>query len=235
MRFLYLALCSASTFAIPVAGQTAGPSDIKAAGTLTSGTSVVAELARSLDARKARVGDKVNAIVAQDVISHGQVVIQAGSRLVGHLTRVRISKKGDPGSSVGVIFEKVALKGRGELAFHGQIRALGAPANQASRVDEPEQMLPPGYIPGPSPGPAPQRGTSGATPMGGNTSVPMNPVGPDSRRPSSTRLLSAQSRGVFWLPGLSVSCTAKDDCLIVSAKENVRLEEKTQMVVEAHE
>src|SRR5438067_9133866 len=49
---------------------------------LASGTTILATLAKSVDAKKAKQGDEVTARAAQNVVSSGSVVIPRGSKLI---------------------------------------------------------------------------------------------------------------------------------------------------------
>src|SRR5260370_2344367 len=60
-----------------------------AAAGLSSGTTMQTELTKSLDARKAKAGDQVTAMVTQDVKSDGKVVVRKGSKLIGHVTEAK--------------------------------------------------------------------------------------------------------------------------------------------------
>jgi hypothetical protein len=222
---------------------------------LSAGTGVVAELSGSLNAKNAKPGKVVKATVVQDVLSHGQVVIRAGSKLVGHLTQVKSSSKADPKSRLGIAIDKVKLKGGGELPLDTAIRAMGPPVRTTSLLDQPDQMLPPGLIFGGSGGgganPQPMgkttagRGGRGTDPStgnptasnttarsGGNAEVPTLVEGTSSKGKDNGRLLSAQSRGVFGLPGLTLHPDGSKGCVVASATGNVKLEIGSQLVLE---
>ena len=103
----------------------------------------MAELSHSLNARKLKPGDKVKAVLAQDLIAHGKLVAKTNSKLVGHVTEVKARSPQEPESSLGVVFDKILLKHHQELDFQGVVQALAPPAPRRSRVDEPDQMMPP--------------------------------------------------------------------------------------------
>src|ERR1700730_13311299 len=62
---------------------------------LDSGVVLVAELSKSLNARKLHPGDKVAARVIQDLVVHGKVVIPRGSKLIGNVTEIKTRSKED--------------------------------------------------------------------------------------------------------------------------------------------
>jgi hypothetical protein len=61
----------------------------------------------SIDARKAKEGDKVEARVTKNVKQNGKVVVHKGDRLVGHVTSIQNSLNAKGGSSMGVTFDQL--------------------------------------------------------------------------------------------------------------------------------
>src|SRR5258708_4024431 len=49
---------------------------------------IAAELSKSLDARKNKVGDKVEAISTMDLLFHGQIVLPRDTKILGHVTNI---------------------------------------------------------------------------------------------------------------------------------------------------
>src|SRR5205807_9600904 len=103
---------------------------------LSSGTALQAELTKSLDAKKAKPGDEVTAKLTQDVVSHGQVVLRRGSKLMGHVTEAKARSKEDSESRLGVLFDHAVLKDGQEVAFNSVIQAVAAAPNVASMPDD---------------------------------------------------------------------------------------------------
>lgn len=91
------------------------------------GTFLVAELAKSIDSRKAKAGDIVKAKVTQDVISNGHLVIRRGSKLLGHITEAKASWANEPQSILGVVFDTVAPKSGEEMSFNAVLQAVAPP------------------------------------------------------------------------------------------------------------
>ena len=124
------------------------------------GSYMLVELTKSLKAKKLKLGDKVKAEVAQDVVSHGKVIIPVETELVGHVTEVSVRDGAGTESRLGIVFDRILLKHYHDINFQAVIQAVAPPAARPSRVDQPSQMLPPSMLGG---GP---RQTS-VTPMGG--------------------------------------------------------------------
>ncbi|HVS75005.1 MAG TPA: hypothetical protein VHE23_06230 [Candidatus Acidoferrales bacterium] len=260
MKRAWIALVGTTALAAAVAAQTgsggtSGSTNqpVTAPATLSNGTDVVVELNKTVDAKKAKVGDKVKATVIQDVVSHGRVVIRTGSKLLGHVAEVKPHSKTDPESRLAVIFDKAVLKGGGEMTFNAAIRAL-APPSRASRVDQPDLMPPPGMgtttrsmgSGGPQPMGSPTSPTRGAsttsqvTPANKNAGAQTgttltSPIGgASSGGNESAGMLSTRSRGVFGLRGLKLLTSGSQGSVVTCTGRNVKLESGTQIVVKVN-
>src|SRR5690348_6856799 len=60
---------------------------------LSGRTALQVELTHSLDAKKAKPGDSVEAKLTQDVKANGKVVLHRGAKLVGHISEVQARGK----------------------------------------------------------------------------------------------------------------------------------------------
>src|SRR6185437_13282251 len=59
------------------------------------GALIPAELVKSLDSKKVKEGDPVNAKVSMDLLSGGKIAIPRESKLVGHVTEAKARGKGE--------------------------------------------------------------------------------------------------------------------------------------------
>jgi hypothetical protein len=109
---------------------------------------MLVELSKTLKAKKLKVGDKVKAEVAQDVVSHGKVIIPVETKLVGHVTEVSAKDAAHPESRLGIVFDRILLKHFRDIDFQAVVQAVSQPVVRRSRVDEPSQMLPPSMVGG---------------------------------------------------------------------------------------
>lgn len=111
-------------------------------GCLAAGCTLLAELTRPVDAKKAKVGDQVTARTAEDVKSGGKVVVRKGSKLIGHVTQVKSRAKGESESSLGIVFDRCLPKNGGpEVPVHAVIQAVAAGQAQATAsMNEMETM-----------------------------------------------------------------------------------------------
>src|SRR5690349_4298413 len=122
----------------PASSATAG-AGISSNSGLASGTTILATLSKSVDAKKAKQGDEITARAAQNVVSNGSVVIPRGSKLIGHVTDAKAREKGQNESSLGIAFDKVVLKNGQEVPLQASIRAISAaPNNNAANSPMPD-------------------------------------------------------------------------------------------------
>lgn len=219
---------------------TAGPA-VEARGngtTLPGGAAIVAELTKSLDAKKAKAGDPVAAKTTQDLLSNGQVVIRRGSKLLGHVTEAQARTKENPESRLGIIFDRVTLKDGSEVALNADIQALAPPLIMPMSGGDMPGGAP--TMPRQSPMGGGMMGP-GATPQSNPTmgSTPPQPTSPNAgategNQGASAGTLGSGSHGVIGMKGLTLTSPASGSgqgSVISSDKENVKLDSGTQIVL----
>src|SRR5215469_6500201 len=211
---------------------------------LPAGMALAAELTKGIDSRKAKQGDPVYARTTQDMLANGRVVIPHDSKLTGHITEAEgrpKGQKGDANSTIGIVFDRLMIKGGSELPIHASIQAIAKPLVTAPPIagtgvpaggyggsvsgggGYPGQS-PSGQGPGSIPGNAP----SGAPP---ESPEPPAAGGPQNSS-GSPAAISVQSQGVIGMKGYSLSSN-DDRSLISSTTENVKLEGGTQLILRA--
>jgi hypothetical protein len=205
------------------------------------GSIIYAELAKSVDAKKAKAGDEVQAKATQAVLSQGKVVIPKGSKILGHVAQA--SPKGDQPSQLVIGFDRAILKDGTQVPLSVSLQALGGGTN-ASVVGS--DQSPSGMaanrgvsssgMPGrPSGEAAGGYGAPGGN-MGGGMGSPSAGAGADTggvtsaETGPSTVHLNAGSRGVVGLAGLSLSEGAQG-AVITSDKKNVKLDSGIELVL----
>ena len=81
---------------------------------VAANTSLAAQLENSLDARHAKVGDRVVLKTTEAVKQNGETVVPKGARLLGHVTEVHQRTKDNGESRIGVAFDRLQ---KGTLDF----------------------------------------------------------------------------------------------------------------------
>jgi hypothetical protein len=181
---------------------------------MENGSILYAELSKTVDAKKAKVGDPVNAVLVADVVSHGKIVVRHDSKLIGHVTEVKAHTKETPESRLGIVFDRVITKD-GEVPFQSLLLAI-RPAERAV-VDIPN---PPSQRS--SSAPQPMQTQPYPAPQGNNHPPRINsPV--DDEMKSRDRKMS--ETGPTDIDGLSLSSPANGGAqTIVSTQRTVKLE-----------
>jgi hypothetical protein len=198
------------------------------------GTAIRAELAKSVDAKKAKVGDEVIARTLDDFLSDkNELLAPRGSQIVGHVAEVAPHQGNSP-STLGIAFDKMVLKSGTELPLKASIQAIGPPESNATFNEPMAGQAAPGGMPSMS---SPGRGAYGgpAPNSGGTMPGSANPTGaptPDTTTgPTRNGPLSPNAEGVVGMSGLSLSTGAAQDSLLTSPKHNVKLDGGTQMIL----
>jgi hypothetical protein len=201
------------------------------AGAPPSGTLLSVELSKSLDARKSKANDRIEARTATDLLAHGQIVVPRNTKIVGHVTETKARSKTSPDSMVGIIFDRMLLKDGHEVPLQVGIQAIARPLQYGSaaeasvpRADRPVGGAP--TLPG-------QRAPMGdASASGGPSGYPgdLGPIDPMGRNTSTVIPLSPTSKGVVGIKGLSLD-TSGPAAVLSSNTGNVHLDNGTQLIL----
>ena len=211
---------------------------------LNNGTTLQAELTKSLDAKKAKPGDEVTAKATQDVKSNGQVVVRKGSKLIGHVTEAQARTKENAESKLGIVFDHAVLKDGSQVAFTGMVQALAAAQASPLSAGSDDSMAGGGSAGAPAPRAMGGTGAVGGV-VGGAASSVGSTVGGvtdaagsvgSSAAGTVNGSLSGASRGVVGLKGLTLNSAASGSTstqasVISSTTQNVKLDSGTQMVL----
>jgi len=102
---------------------------------LATGTAFNITLNTSLDSKKAKSGDNVNARTTEAVKSDGKMVLPKGTRLVGHVIQASARAKGDSESALAITFDRAILKNDQEVPLNVAIQAIASAQSSASAAD----------------------------------------------------------------------------------------------------
>jgi len=186
-----------------IAYQAASP---EAPARLETGSILYAELTKTVDAKKAKVGDPVSAVLTADVLAHGKIVVRHDSKLVGHVTEVQVHTKEAPESRLGIVFDKAITKA-GEVPFQSLLLAI-RPAEHPV-VEIPNAPTP--------------MSNSAQQPMQTNPSTPVPRINTTIGDGNSTHR-SMPVTGPTDIDGLSLNSPAGGLQAIVSRQRTVKLE-----------
>jgi hypothetical protein len=219
------------------ASQTATqPVDQKSEYSPGVGTIIVAELSNAVNAKKAKIGDRVECTVVTDLIYQGKVVVPRYAKVVGHITAAEPFTKEHHESRLGLTFDKIILKNKKELSFQGPaiVVALAPPVQRTVRTttevrDMPIEMQRGGQT---SPG-----GPSGGSSTGSSilSAVNSNPNLVGGNMGSNSGAIGAADRGVIGWPGVFLLKGDPGTTVIASPKETVDLMFQAQVVLRVME
>ena len=222
-----------STAASSAAPATAAP----AADKLAAGTIVSVELSKSLDARKSKANDRIEAKTSMDLLMHGQIVIPRNAKILGHVTEAKAHSKDSPNSTVGIAFDRVLMKNGRELPLQAAVQAIARPLQPALAFSSDDPMSPAsaGIASASQDQRAAMAGVPGQPPASSATLYPPGSA-PGSRSEngtppsSSVSPLGPTSKGVIGMKGLSLN-TSGPASVVSSNTENVHLDSGTQLIL----
>ncbi len=182
---------------------------------LETGSILYAELTKAVDAKKAKPGDPVTAVLVSDVLAHGKIVLRHDSKLLGHVTEAQIHSKDSPESRLGIVFDKVITK-EGEVPFESKLLAI-RPA------ERPVFDVPQGPSPMSNSAQAPMQGGYPPSPQGGGSNAPRR-ANPSLGGAMKSRDREIAQTGPTDIDGLSLSSGANGAQTIVSMQRTVKLD-----------
>jgi hypothetical protein len=249
MKILWIAISLASalltgTAASPAYGQEPATSraddtsQIKdASAAAFSGMSLVAEITKTVNSRKAKLGDEVKARLTQDVMAKGLIILPRESQLVGHVSEAKARSKEDPEARLGIVFDKAFLKNGKQIEMSAVVQALAPPFARAAFIDPSDPMITQAnersskMLPHLDSG---NRNMNDTSSRSAEPKVRLSNDGNIAQANSSIpwapgSKLGSGNRGVFGLPDLAL--TAGKQPAITSIKNDVKLENGTQVVL----
>jgi hypothetical protein len=201
---------------------------------LPAGTVIPAELAKSVDAKKAKPGDKEEAKTSMDLRSHGQVVIPRNSKIVGHVTDAKPHSKESPDSKVAIAFDQIAIKDGRPLRMQAAIQAIGRPLQSQALTGNAPMSEGGGMPPTGAPNAGGPMGNGDPSRHAPDTTSPFpsgNASGNSSQATSATVApLAPTSQGVVGMAGISLSNSGQAS-VISSGKDNVHLDNGTPLIL----
>jgi hypothetical protein len=233
---MFAGLACAAAVASLSYGQTAGsapqvtaPADSQAGGKAVNAQAGAtrtiqmvpanAELSKTLDAKKAKQGDEVDAKLQGDVKGANEQELPRDTVLEGHVDQVQPSEsKSD--STLVVTFDKARLKNGEELPIKATVLAISEPASDSMGQQPLNQN---GMVPSTSANPMPE--SSGRTMAGGQPvqeTQPLSATGPG--------IQPAQLKGV---PGVTLKSDLHQpmSATFISNGKNVHLPDGTRMQI----
>jgi hypothetical protein len=199
---------------------------------LAPGSVIPVVLSHTVDAKKAKIGDSVEAKIAQDLkTAGGQVLVPKDSVITGHVTASQPHSKGGE-SELAIVFDHATLKNGQSESWPLAIQAIiGNNQNNNALNPEPESgggLSRGGMSPGQStPGGGGTTGRAPSSPGGGQQGEDSQPDNGKSHPP-----ITASTQGVIGMPELKMA-SSPQGTVITSEKGNVKLEGGTFLLLRA--
>jgi hypothetical protein len=226
----------------PAPGQTGG-SQRQAAGPLriAPGSVIPVQLAKTIDAKKAKAGDEVVAMVMQDMKTNsGEVLVPKDTRVIGHVTAAQARSKEQKESEVAIAFDHAVVKGD-PVQLPMSIQAIiAAETNNPNAARGNEQNSPAAEGSSPT---APTAGSRPGTMGGGSNSAPPQnyPQGgaPQEQPQAKARPpITGDTQGVIGMPDVNLETSAQNAAqgsVVTSDKNNLKIEKGTLMLLRVNQ
>lgn len=181
------------------------------------GTVIRVELTKSVDAKKAKVGDEVIGKTMDDFLGDkDDVLAPKGSRVVAHLVEVS-PREGESASKLGIVFDKVVLKNGSDVPFKASIQAIGQPESKGTGMGMDTEPV--------------SESARGAAKQSMGTPGREGPDYGGPNQSGSGGQLPPDAQGVVGMPGVSLSTGTAEDSFLSSQKRNVKLDSGTQIIL----
>jgi len=208
---------------------------------IAPGSVIPVQLTKSIDAKKVKTGDEVDAQVTEDLkAGNGEIIVPKNTKVIGRVTEAQARNKEQKESQVGITFDHAVMKDGGDMALPMSIQAIVAPsyltgANNGSSTEGTAQPSTTQAASGMSPGNS-RSGSMGA-PQPANPS-PAADEGPNTTSGNNARQpITGNTQGVLGIPHLTLSTTANSTqgSVVSSEKNNVKLEGGTLLLLRVNQ
>jgi hypothetical protein len=220
----------------------ADQSSTSGAPKIAPGSVIPVQLTKTIDAKKAKTGDPVEAKVTQDLkTGNGDVVVPKDTKVIGRVTEAQPRNKEQKESQVGIAFDHAIMKNGAEMSLPMSIQAIIAPPNPnagnnyaGESAGQPPSM--------PSGGGMPPSNNSGRMGAGTQQQSPSSSGGrelPASPQPGNkgNQPITEKTQGVVGMSNLQLSpaATATEGSIVSSEKNNVKLDSGTLMLLRVNQ
>jgi len=201
---------------------------------IAPGSVIPVELTKTVDAKKAKMGDEVVAKVTQDMKSgSGEVIVAKDTKMIGHVTEAQAHTKEQKQSELGITFDKAVTKSS-EMKLPMSIQAIIAPPSNNSADSGNSAPSEPATAGTPATSPM-----SGRSPASGAATQPQpqarSTEGTEEKSAGGARPpINASTQGVIGIPNLTLATNSQNTAqgsVMTSEKNNVKLESGTMLLL----
>ena len=219
----------------PAAATQPQPSNPQANGAprIAPGSVIPVQLTKTIDAKKAKTGDAVEAKVTEDLkTQNGDVILPKDTKVTGRVTEAQPHSKQQPESQVGIAFDHAVTRSGTDMSMPMSIQAIIAPPSPTANADNTGA----GSMPSAGGGTP----SGGRTPgMGGSQTQAQAPAAAGEQSPSSQPAsnprpqITGKTEGVVGMPNLKLAPAPNpaEGSIVSSEKNNVKIESGTLMLL----
>lgn len=213
---------------------------------IAPGSVIPVELTKSIDAKKVKTGDEVDAKVTQDLKAQdGEVVVPKDTKVIGHVTQAQARTKTQKESEIGIAFDHEVMKNGSAVELPMSIQAIIAPPTQNAGNNS--GIASPGPPPS-EPGAGTASGASGpagssnrSTGMASEAPTPSAsgggwPTGAQTQAHANPSI-TGDTKGVVGISNLQLSAATNqnDGSVVTSEKSNVKLDSGTLLLLRVNQ
>jgi hypothetical protein len=219
------------------------PAQASASPRIAPGSVIPVQLTKSIDAKKVKNGDEVEARVTQDLkTANGDLLVPKDTKVVGHVTETQVRNKEQKESQLGITFDHAVMKNGGDVPLPMSIQAIIAPPSASPSNNGNGGGASASPTPTPGGGTATGNSSGRTAGMGTGMSQPAAPVPSTtgSEAPTTAQSganphqpITGNTQGVVGIPNLTLS-PAQDTTqgsVLSSEKNNVKLESGTFLLL----
>lgn len=201
---------------------------------IAPGSVIPVQLAKTVDAKKAKTGDEVVATVVQDMKTNsGDVLVPKNTKVIGHVTEVQARNKEQKQSELAIAFDRAVVKGD-SMQLPMSIQAVIAPETNVPSASAPDQS--PSAAGGTSPN-SPMGGRAGSTPPPQQNSPSAG--GSETESAASARPpITGNTQGVIGMSDVKLENSSQHSAqgsVLTSEKNNVKIEKGTMMLLRVNQ
>jgi hypothetical protein len=222
----------------PGTASQANSSQANGAPKIAPGSVIPVQLTKSIDAKKVKTGDPVEAKVTQDLkTSSGVLVVPKDTKVLGHVTEAQARSKEQKESQLGIAFDRAVIKNAGDVPLPMSIQAVIVPPSQNNNAGGEGTSQAGGYPGGGAPGNARNNGAAGAP----SQSPTASSAAPESDSQAGTnpapQQITGDTQGVVGMANVKLSAApnGSQGSVLSSEKNNVKLESGTVMLLRVNQ
>lgn len=216
---------------------------------IAPGSVIPVELAKTVDAKKAKTGEEVVATVTMDMKTNtGEVLVPKDTKIIGHVTEAQPRNKQQKESELGIAFDHAVVKGD-QMPLPMSIQAVIFPQtnNPASAGGTDSGAGSPAAAPSSSMGGGRSGSMGGSSPQGSSSqnasphgqNYPAGGGSSDTPAQTSARPpITGNTQGVIGMPDVKLETTAQNTAqgsVMTSEKNNVKIEKGTMMLLRVNQ